>query len=377
MADVARWHLRTAPERLGKWSMRHLPSRTRRRLVQTLEWVGRPPTVTLGTPDPRQSEILVSRTLVTASESVRIPAREPLDAETGHYWHPRFVHNLKDVVLDPATGLAFHGDFVIAQSSSGYRPAADSAFLSSALARVTRTRVPDEVHDPVVPMGTIWNYALFLIESLPRLLLARDQCPAATPLYGSPVPAFADSIMSALGIEYRASAAPALHAESVWLCDPTPYGWPHPHDLARLRTLAEQLTAGAAHAYPERIVISREGGTRALVDEQRLVERLADVGYVPVALSTLPWVEQLAHFRAARSVVGGHGAGLANLTFMSPGTQVVEITAGSWWTPTFHHMAGIQQLRYDLVTIPAYRDAPHGTADDAWERVRGVLQLPA
>jgi hypothetical protein len=372
IAAVARWHVQTAPDRLSKWGLAHLPHRTRRRLVQTLEWVGRPQTITLGSPDPRQADILGSRHQVAEGVLVTIAPRPPFDTESGNYWPPRFVSELADVVVDPTSGLVFRGGHVIEQSSSGFRPAADGAFLSGALARVAAADPPLPVPGPVVPMGTIWNYAMFLVDTLPRLLRVREQCPDATPVFGRPVPAFVASVLSALDIPFHRSDAPALRPDAVWLCDPAPYSWPHPQDLAGLRDIARTL-AGDAASGPDRIVITREGGRRSLLDEDRYLDRLRERGYSVVALSSMPWREQIACFRHARSVVGDHGAGLANLAFMDPGAQLIEVTAGSWWTPTFQRMAGIQQVRYDLVTIPAYDHAPHGTADDAWERVEPLL----
>jgi Glycosyltransferase 61 len=52
---------------------------------------------------------------------------------------------------------------------------------------------------------------------------------------------------------------------------------------------------------------------------------LAGAGFEKVVLELLPFDEQVALFRRAECVIGGHGAGLSNIIFSPPGCRIVEI----------------------------------------------------
>ena len=64
---------------------------------------------------------------------------------------------------------------------------------------------------------------------------------------------------------------------------------------------------------------------------------LARHGFDPFIATDKNHPEQIARFRAARTVVAVHGAGLTNLVFSAPGTRVIEIFPENfvkspyWW----------------------------------------------
>jgi capsular polysaccharide biosynthesis protein len=94
------------------------------------------------------------------------------------------------------------------------------------------------------------------------------------------------------------------------------------------RFLRESFLKGQARGLavsPERIYVSRQDAShRRILNEEALVKFLQGFGFVSVTLSALTVKEQIGLFQGARVILGVHGAGMTNLAFCRPGTQVLE-----------------------------------------------------
>ena len=101
---------------------------------------------------------------------------------------------------------------------------------------------------------------------------------------------------------------------------------------------------------PENLYITRaQARRRRLINESEVAAALQQDGYTPIVLESLPLLHQIKYLSSARRVVGLHGAGLANIVFCRPGTQVVEITSNLWSNPCFKYLAKQCQLDYTPV----------------------------
>ena len=113
--------------------------------------------------------------------------------------------------------------------------------------------------------------------------------------------------------------------------------------------------------------MSRAGTSfRSIVHEQLLVDALASlVGrdnmlvFANATSSSVAGVEaQIRAFRAARIVVGGHGAGLSNMLFAAPGAAVLELPMDPHVDRCFEHMA--HALGHSYHVLPALRSFYYG-----------------
>jgi tetratricopeptide (TPR) repeat protein/capsular polysaccharide biosynthesis protein len=105
-------------------------------------------------------------------------------------------------------------------------------------------------------------------------------------------------------------------------------GWPEPWGLEFLRQqflpLAER--ASLPTPYPERIYISRNRAShRRVLNEPAVIEQLESYGFVAIQLETLSFVDQVALFANARTIVTPHGGGLTNIIFCRAETIVIEL----------------------------------------------------
>jgi len=98
---------------------------------------------------------------------------------------------------------------------------------------------------------------------------------------------------------------------------------------------------------PERIYVARlDSGNRVIRNEDAVRRLLEDHGFAMVIPGMLSFAAQIALFKGARFVVGGHGAGLTNVAFCGPGTTVLELIQSTYPTVFMNRVALAKGLRY-------------------------------
>ncbi len=144
-------------------------------------------------------------------------------------------------------------------------------------------------------------------------------------------------------------------------------GAPNRRALERI----EAFTAPIGREYSglgDRLYFTRGNAVRRRVaNEAALWALLESLGFTKVELEKLSWAEQIAACRRARVVVASHGAGLANLAFCAPGTQVVELVNRAYFNPGYWRLAALRGLDYRVVVAkgegPLREDRRENRAD--------------
>lgn len=170
------------------------------------------------------------------------------------------------------------------------------------------------------------NYFHWLIEILPRLAPLRRAGLVADYYLVDCLSAFQKSVLGALGIHERQLIQP--HGKLLLAADEVIVpSFPSP---SCLREFASRLLSGLGADGPvtrlRRIFISRrKTGTRTLADEAAVERLLHAYGFETHFMEDYPLARQARLVHEAELVVATHGAGLANLIFARPGTQVIEL----------------------------------------------------
>ena len=116
---------------------------------------------------------------------------------------------------------------------------------------------------------------------------------------------------------------------------------------------------------PRRLFITRGEGrnTRQWLQEDAAWPELERRGFVRIDPGTLSVRDQIDHFAAADVIVGLHGAALANLVFVRPGTRVLEVFA-----PTYvkHCYWVITEAIPDVTYRYLLADGPTPRSDREW-----------
>lgn len=113
--------------------------------------------------------------------------------------------------------------------------------------------------------------------------------------------------------------------------------------LRRLAARVPDDGAGQADA----IFVSRtDSPTRPLRNEEKLIGLMERLGIRVIIPGTLSVADQVRAFRAAKLVVGLHGAGMSNIAFCQPGTIVYELLPRHYPNACFDFLAQSAQLNY-------------------------------
>jgi capsular polysaccharide biosynthesis protein len=105
------------------------------------------------------------------------------------------------------------------------------------------------------------------------------------------------------------------------------YGHYNPDRLARARTdLLARNNAGSTPG--ARLYMTRASAkTRAIVNEAQVIAVLEPYGFETVDTAGMTFAEQARLFARCEALVSTHGAGMANVLFMAPGSPVLELTS--------------------------------------------------
>jgi len=216
------------------------------------------------------------------------------------------------------------------------------------------SHLPRPSHTPltvaVLTTGPHHNYYHWMIEALPRLDLYERSGVTIDCFYAPTRTRFQRESLELLGISPQRilPATRQTHLAPARLLASSFTGSP---SLAKADFLSRRLGqhAGLLAGRSRRIFIARAGRrARGIVNEKDLLRSLEPLGFERIRLEALPLLEQVSLFQQAECVVGPHGAGLTNLMFCRPGTQVIEI--GTPYRPwsCFYEIAHHSGLAYHL-----------------------------
>lgn len=122
----------------------------------------------------------------------------------------------------------------------------------------------------------------------------------------------------------------------------------HYHSIVMKELRSEFLDAVKRPIGNNRLFISRENAaTRKLINQQEINKFLDQYGFQTVFPEKLTFVQQVELFQQASVVMGVHGAGLANMLFMHPGTKVIELRReGDTHNNCYYNLASSLNLDY-------------------------------
>jgi hypothetical protein len=197
---------------------------------------------------------------------------------------------------------------------------------------------------------TYYDFLFYVAARVSRLrsLLPDEewrQISVAYPLRGT---AFEDEVLGLLDVppERRFDTrSRALAPRHVYVADlPSWFDLPE-RDLASLRRYLLPAGGAAAPAHGRRLYVQRSG-TRRVNNEAEVVQRLRSHGFELLEDRRRSVAEQIAIFAEAEMIVGPHGAGLANMAWMSPGATVVELLPEQFAPPFYERLAARLGLVY-------------------------------
>jgi hypothetical protein len=204
------------------------------------------------------------------------------------------------------------------------------------------------------------SYYHFLLDILPRLgLLDTPGVPAPDRWYAPLQHSFQREILELAGFLPGADVIDAdliPHVRAEELLVP---GFPD-NDLRTppwaVGFIRDRLKDPALERVPgRRIYVTRgsERNNRTVTNEGEVLEMLTSRGFEVIDPGALPVTDQIRAFAEAEWIVGPHGAGFANLAFVSPGASVVELFAPDYVATCYWKLACcVPGLGYRYLVAP-------------------------
>ena len=196
------------------------------------------------------------------------------------------------------------------------------------------------------------NYYRWLVETLPRFRFVEESGAKFDAIYGCQQQPFhresleffggGNATIIPSGEKRFVRAARLVLPRFVDECETWVIPWMRERVLPR-------LGANRSGEGPRIYVSRKNAGGRRLANEAELLRELEPLGFRPVVLEGMAWLDQARLFRDAEAVVAPHGAGLANLVFASPGTTVVELIAPEYPFTFYPEICRRVKLRHHLV----------------------------
>lgn len=125
--------------------------------------------------------------------------------------------------------------------------------------------------------------------------------------------------------------------------------FPHPERLQIMEAFKDRARK-QSKVIGRRVYLSRgDTSARSLINEPELIELMRRYGFDIVLTSKLSVADQITTFATAEFIVGGHGAGLANVIFCKPQTPFLELLTDTYVQWSMRRLASLVPLRYGCV----------------------------
>ncbi len=100
-----------------------------------------------------------------------------------------------------------------------------------------------------------------------------------------------------------------------------------------------------------------------IINKEEVFEYLSKKDFIYYKLKDLTFFEKIYLFKNAECILGVHGAGLANLAFCKPHTNVLEIRPYSYPNEVYKKISKINQLNYHLLETNSIEKKKDSDAD--------------
>jgi capsular polysaccharide biosynthesis protein len=282
-----------------------------------------------------------------------------------------------------STGIIFSAGRILAESFN-YRSEfirwANARNLAKFFVRNHAFRIRKNLDKQGLWITDNWGSAYFhwLLDALPRLYVVRDQLADSTLLLPesfqeSPyvVPSLAPFGIHDVRFIGRNEI---VHCQKLLV--PSHIAPSGHYNEGVIQDLRELYTAYYGHrrnGHPtEKIYISRrKANRRRITNEKEVIEVVKEHGFSVVAFEDYGFEDQVKLMLSARYVVANHGAGLANMLFLSAGSHVLELRrVGDKHNNCYFALASGLDLQYYYQLC----EAENQVEDTCWADVSVDLQ---
>ena len=284
----------------------------------------------------------------------------------GHTFAVRYLYTVENVILDSLTGIVFSIDGkMIAESSSW--PV--SHLLLNSIPKPPRANRLKNISSPspiLLPSNGFYHW---LIEDLPLFLFISKQLGSFSILEYENSPPYVRSLQPTGNNAIRTPRFVHLDRYT-FVSRGGDTEWAHPTDIEILmRTFANLMRAQESG---KKIYVSRLNSSRSPVFERELTKLLKTQGWEILSTEGMALDEQIKRLSSAETICGVHGAGLAGMVWLSPGSQVVELSPPNF-VPCFSRLSEVCGLHYQMIP---FKELKTSSAYDIANEINNALSTP-
>ena len=292
----------------------------------------------------RSEKVLIPKSKIIGfySSSYNIEILDPRHNElTGHHFAARRCFEVEDVILEPRQGLIYMstGEFLI--ESSCWSPIE----VFNSYPWIPRKTKSLAMLSNGIPL-TSSSYYHWLIEDLPCTLFAMKSDPSAPLIVSKKTPHYVREFANNSGRQVVYVDGPQKLEKILFVEKCSDSGWPSHYDVSELLdypNFKKLLYQGIPH---KKYYISRRYSKRSPRNEIEIEQLAIDSGYEILYLERMTHATQISIISGAATIVGVHGAGLANMIWMNSGTKIVDIINENYWTEANHRLSHIGNQEY-------------------------------
>jgi capsular polysaccharide biosynthesis protein len=252
----------------------------------------------------------------------------------------RWIYMVNDAVVDASVNSIYLPDRRFVADASSWPP--ELALLRNPCVPLWPKRL--KVQTPVIVMPNS-SYYHWLIEDLPAFLGALEVFPGAKALVAGRPLSYVQKALDLLNVEVLTCSGPVTTQELVFVGRTPITGWPHPRDIHELRRFGSRVERDGKA--PIGVYVSRRGERRSPLNEPDVERLCADFGLSVFTAESYDFASQIAGFANARTIVGPHGAGLANQVWADEGCSIVELLDSSYVNGCYAALAATCAHRYE------------------------------
>ena len=201
----------------------------------------------------------------------------------------------------------------------------------------------------VFPSSSFYH---FLTEDLPRVAWILEAFPGRQIVGGSNCPQYAaEAAVLLTGSMKRTSATYMRVRNYPFITFGSASGWPEPSTVEFVRRLGLAWQQEVAEMSTTKIYVSRMGSSRSPVNEHQLAILASERGYERIEAKDLSLKEQIRIFAGATSILGVHGAGLANSIWMPGGSRVIELMDPGYYNPCYQWLSSVRGISHQTLLL--------------------------
>jgi len=199
----------------------------------------------------------------------------------------------------------------------------------------------------VVVSKNMENYYHFCFDFLPKLIEVVDRGFDKLLLPKNP---FVIEVIEIIGINDKVMfIEPRLNYEVPKSIIPSIYGVMALSSYSKVSLLRKALKTNALEANKKVYITRKSASSRRILNESELTKRLESLNFDIVDTSSLTIREQISLFSETNIIVSPHGAGLANIVFMSEGSYLLEIFPLNQVNDCYFELSTFSGINYDCI----------------------------